>query len=49
VVPVDSFGVDLAPRVKVLKLVAPKQRAGGGKVPDVPTLVAKLKNEAKVL
>jgi len=49
VVPVDAFGVDLAPRVKVLKLVAPKQRAGGGRVADVPELVAKLKNEAKVL
>ena len=49
VVPVDSFGVDLKPRVKVLKLVAPKQRAGGGKVADVTALVAKLKNEAKVI
>jgi len=49
VVPVDSLGVDLAPRVKVLKLVAPKQRAGGGKVKDVLDLVAKLKNEAKVI
>ncbi|MBE0604027.1 MAG: electron transfer flavoprotein subunit beta/FixA family protein [Deltaproteobacteria bacterium] len=49
VVPVDSLGVDLKPRVKVLKLVAPKQRAGGGKVADVQALVAKLKNEAKVI
>lgn len=49
VVPVDSFGLDLQPRVKVLTLVAPKQRAGGGKVADVPELVAKLKNEAKVI
>jgi electron transfer flavoprotein beta subunit len=49
VVPVDSLGVDLKPRLKVLKLVAPKQRAGGGKVADVPALVAKLKNEAKVI
>ena len=49
VVPVDSLGVDLGPGVKVLKLVAPKQRAGGGKVADVPDLVAKLKNEAKVI
>jgi len=48
-VPVDSLGVDLKARVKVLKLVAPKQRAGGGKVTDVTDLVAKLKNEAKVL
>ena len=49
VVPVDSLGVDLKPRVKVLKLVAPKQRAGGGKVKDVLDLVAKLRNEAKVI
>ena len=49
VVPVDSLGVDLSPRVKVLKLVAPKQRAGGGKVKDVLDLVAKLKNDAKVI
>jgi electron transfer flavoprotein beta subunit len=49
VVPVDSLGVDLAPRVKVLKLVAPKQRAGGGKVADVAELVSKLNNEAKVI
>jgi electron transfer flavoprotein beta subunit len=49
VVAVSSLGVDLAPRVKVLKYIPPKQRAGGGRVADVPDLVAKLKNEAKVI
>ncbi|MBI5906017.1 MAG: electron transfer flavoprotein subunit beta/FixA family protein, partial [Deltaproteobacteria bacterium] len=49
VVPVASLGVDTAPRVKVLSYAAPKQRAGGGRVADVAELVAKLKNEAKVI
>jgi len=49
VVAVSSLGVDLAPRVKVLKYIPPKLRAGGGRVSDVPELVAKLKNEAKVI
>lgn len=49
VVPLASLGVDTAPRVKVLSYAAPKQRAGGGRVADVPELVSKLKNEAKVL
>jgi electron transfer flavoprotein beta subunit len=44
-----SLGVDTSPRVKVLSYAPPKQRAGGGRVADVPELVAKLKNEAKVL
>ena len=49
VLPVSSLGVDTAPRVRVLSYAPPKQRAGGGRVADVPELVAKLKNEAKVL
>ena len=49
VVPLASLGVDTTPRVKVLSYAPPKQRAGGGRVADVPELVAKLKNEAKVL
>ena len=46
---IDALAGEYEGRVKVLKLVAPKQRAGGGKVADVPELVSKLKNEAKVL
>ena len=49
VVAVASLGVDVTPKVKVLTYVPPKQRAGGGRVADVAELVAKLKNEAKVL
>jgi electron transfer flavoprotein beta subunit len=49
VVPADSLGVDAAPKVRLLLLAPPKERAGGRKVADVAELVAKLKNEAKVL
>ncbi|HWW08002.1 electron transfer flavoprotein subunit beta/FixA family protein [Collimonas sp.] len=44
-----DLGVDVAPRLKTLKVVEPAKRSAGIKVPDVATLVAKLKNEAKVL
>jgi len=45
----EELGVDVAPRVKTLKVVEPPKRSAGVKVPDVATLVAKLKNEAKVI
>jgi electron transfer flavoprotein beta subunit len=45
----DELGMDVAPRVKTLKVVEPPKRSAGVMVPDVATLVAKLKNEAKVL
>jgi electron transfer flavoprotein beta subunit len=44
-----DLGVDIAPRLKTLKVVEPPKRGAGVKVPDVATLVAKLKNEAKVI
>jgi len=44
-----GLGVDVAPRLKTLKVSEPPQRSAGIKVPDVATLVAKLKNEAKVI
>ena len=44
-----SLGVDLAPRTQVLNVAEPKARVGGVKVPDVATLLHKLKNEAKVI
>ena len=44
-----DLGVDPAPRLKTLKVAEPPQRKGGVKVPDVATLVAKLKTEAKVI
>ena len=46
--PVD-LGVDVAPRLKTLKVEEPPKRGAGIKVPDVATLVDKLKNEAKVI
>ena len=44
-----DLGVDVTPRLKTLKVTEPPKRSAGIKVPDVATLVAKLKNEAKVL
>ncbi|RJG03121.1 electron transfer flavoprotein subunit beta/FixA family protein [Noviherbaspirillum sedimenti] len=44
-----DLGVDVAPRLKTLKVVEPAKRSAGIIVPDVATLVAKLKNEAKVI
>jgi electron transfer flavoprotein beta subunit len=44
-----ELGVDVAPRLKTLKVVEPPKRSAGITVPDVQTLVAKLKTEAKVL
>jgi len=44
-----ELGVDVTPKVKVVKVEPPPQRAAGVKVPDVPTLVQKLHSEAKVI
>jgi electron transfer flavoprotein beta subunit len=44
-----DLGVDVAPRIKTLKVSEPPKRGAGVKVPDVATLVDKLKNEAKVI
>ena len=44
-----DLGVDVTPRLKTLKVAEPPGRAAGIKVPDVATLVDKLKNEAKVI
>ena len=44
-----DLGVDVAPRLKTLKVSEPAKRGAGVKVPDVATLVNKLKNEAKVI
>ena len=45
----EQLGVDVAPRLKTLKVMEPAKRGAGTMVPDVATLVEKLKNEAKVL
>src|SRR3982074_2072647 len=44
-----DLSVDVTPRLKTLKVAEPPQRSAGVKVPDVKTLVDKLKTEAKVL
>ena len=44
-----DLGVDVTPRIKTLNVSEPPKRTAGIKVPDVATLVSKLKNEAKVI
>jgi electron transfer flavoprotein beta subunit len=44
-----DLGVDVAPRLKILKVVEPGKRKAGVMVKDVGELVDKLKNEAKVI
>ncbi len=45
----DALGVDVSPRLATLKVVEPAKRQAGVKVASVAELVAKLKNEAKVI
>ena len=45
----EDLGVDIAPRLKTLKVEEPPKRSAGVMVADVATLVDKLKNEAKVI
>jgi electron transfer flavoprotein beta subunit len=45
----EQLDVDCTPRLKTLKVVEPAKRSAGIMVPDVATLVAKLRNEAKVI
>ena len=45
----EELGIDVAVRLKTLKVSEPPKRGAGIKVPDVATLVDKLKNEAKVI
>ncbi len=45
----EDLGVDVSPRIKTLKVSEPPKRGAGIKVPDVATLVEKLKLEAKVI
>ena len=45
----SDLGVDVMPRIKTLKVNEPPKRGAGVEVSDVAMLVAKLKNEAKVI
>ncbi|AYM86711.1 MULTISPECIES: electron transfer flavoprotein subunit beta/FixA family protein [Pseudoalteromonas] len=49
VIAADSLGVDLTPRVQLIKVEEPAKRSGGIVVEDVAQLVEKLKTEAKVI
>ncbi len=49
VVKPEDLGVDLAPRLKTLKVQEPSKRKAGVQVKTVEDLVGKLKNEAKVI
>ena len=45
----EALGVDVSPRLAVLKVVEPSKRKAGVKVADARALVEKLRNDAKVL
>jgi electron transfer flavoprotein beta subunit len=45
----EDLRVDIAPRLKTIRVEEPPKRTAGIKVPDVASLIDKLKNEAKVL
>ncbi len=45
----DQLGVDMAPRLKTVKVDEPSKRSAGVKVADVAELIQKLKNEARVI
>ena len=44
-----DLGVDVTSRIRTLKVSEPPSRSAGIMVPDIATLVSKLKNEAKVI
>ncbi len=44
----DDYGVDISPRLSVVKVTEPPARQAGEKVPDVPALVTKLKTAGVV-
>jgi electron transfer flavoprotein beta subunit len=45
----EGLGIDITPRLTVVKVAEPPARKGGVKVPDVQALIDKLRNEAKVI
>jgi electron transfer flavoprotein beta subunit len=49
IVDLDSLGVDVSPRVRVVSVEDPPVRKGGKKVANVDELISALRNEAKVL
>jgi len=45
----EAFGIDVTPRLATLLVESPPQRKAGIKLPDVATLVEKLRSEAEVI
>jgi electron transfer flavoprotein beta subunit len=45
----EDLGIDIAPRLKTIRVEEPPKRTAGVMVADVAALVEKLKNEAKVI
>ncbi len=45
----EDLGVDVSPRLEVLKVVEPPPRPAGVKVASVAELIEKLRTEAKVI
>ena len=45
----EELGVDVAPRLRTLKVAPPPERKAGVKVASVGELIEKLRNEAKVI
>jgi electron transfer flavoprotein beta subunit len=45
----SGLNVDVTPRLRTLRVVEPPRRGAGVRVPDVPALVARLRDEAKVI
>ncbi|NCT40657.1 MAG: electron transfer flavoprotein subunit beta/FixA family protein [Alphaproteobacteria bacterium] len=45
----EDLGVDISPRLSIVKVAEPPVRQGGGKVASVDELIDKLKTEAKVI
>lgn len=49
IMPVHDLNVEITPRLKVIKVVAPEKRRSGVKVADVAELIHRLKHEAQVI
>ena len=45
----EDFGINVSPRVNILKVIEPPKRQAGIKVESIEELVEKLKNEAGVI
>jgi electron transfer flavoprotein beta subunit len=45
----EDLGIDVTPRLQTLRVAEPPKRSAGVMVPDVKTLVERLKTEANVL